>query len=38
MCKFKLDTGSDGNLVPIRMYKMFLQANINDFNKSTNRT
>ena len=38
MCKFKLDTGSDGNLMPVRMYKLLLpQTNIDELNKSINK-
>ena len=33
--EFKLDTWSDGNLVPIKKYKMLsFQTNINELNKS----
>ena len=35
MSEFKLDTGSDGNPVAIRMYKtLFLQTNIDESNKT----
>ena len=35
MCECKLDTGSGGNVMPIRMYKLhFLQTNIDALNKS----
>ena len=34
-CKCKIDTDSDGNLMPIRMYKMlFLHTNVNELNIS----
>ena len=37
-CKYKIDTGSDGNLMPIRMYKMlFPHTNINELNKAINK-
>ena len=37
-CLNKLHTGSDGNLMPIRMYKVpFLQTNIDEINKSRNK-
>ena len=33
MCKLKLVTGSNGNLIPIKMHKMlFLLANIHEHN------
>ena len=29
-CKYQIDTGSDGNLMPIKKYKMlFLNTNVN---------
>ena len=32
-CEYKIDTGSDGNLKPTRMYKtLFLDTNINELN------
>ena len=35
MCEDKTDTDSDGNLMPIRMYKMFLpDTNKDELNKS----
>ena len=38
MCKFKLDTASNGNLMPIIMNKLiFLHTNINNLNKSIKR-
>ena len=39
MCVYKLGTGGDGNLMPIRMNKMFffLQTNINELNRSINK-
>ena len=38
MCKYKLDTGNDGNLMPIRMSKiLFLQTNLEKLNKFTNK-
>ena len=38
MCEFKLDTGSDGNLMCIRMYRtLFLQTNINELNEYINK-
>ena len=38
MCKFKLDTESNCNLMQIVMYKtLFLQTNINEVYKSINR-
>ena len=37
MFKFELGTGSDGNLVPIRMFRIsFTQININELNKFIN--
>ena len=36
MCKFKLDTGSNGNLILIRMYKSIF-CNIDDLNKLINK-
>ena len=37
-CKYKMDTSNDGNLMPIRMYKMlFPYTNITDLNKSVNK-
>ena len=37
-CEYKIDTDSDGNLMPIRMYKvLFLHKNISDLNKSVKR-
>ena len=34
--EYKIDTGNDHNLIPIRMYKMpFLQTNITELNLST---
>ena len=38
MSKFGLDTGSDGNLMPIKVYRMlFSQTRINELNKPTNK-
>ena len=35
ICKYKTDTGSDGNLMPIKMFRMvFPYTNITDLNKS----
>ena len=37
-CKYKIDTGSDGNLMPIRKYKLlFPHTNLNELNTSINR-
>ena len=36
--KYTIDTGSDGNQMPIRIYKMFfVYTNINELNKSINK-
>ena len=35
MCEYKIGSGSDGNLMPINMFKvLFLNTTIVDFNKS----
>ena len=34
-CEYKIDTGSDGILIPINMYKMlFLHMNVKELNMS----
>ena len=35
MCKYKIDIGSDGNLLPIKLFRgLFPHTRITDFNKS----
>ena len=36
--KYKIDTGNDGNLMPIKSYKMFFSCtNVNELNKFINK-